>query len=66
MCYEIYNVPERNASMKSKNFDFGICTSYDVSGCSLKEYFNKGMQLLGKSNLITMLQIEANRSKNVE
>ena len=38
MCYEIYHVPERNASMKSKNFDFGICTSYDVSGCSLKEY----------------------------
>ena len=37
---------------ESKDFDFGICTSYDVSGCSLKEYtqnFNKGMQNLGKS-----------------
>ena len=30
---------------KQKNFDFGICTSDDVSGFSLKEYpknFNKG------------------------
>jgi len=31
----------RNASRKSKNFDFGICTSYDVSGCSVKEYYPK-------------------------
>ena len=53
MCYEIYHVPIRNASKKSKTFDFGICTSYDVSGCSLKEYpqnINKGMQNLSKSN----------------
>ena len=68
MCYKIYHVPYRNASKKSKNFDFGICT-YDVSGYSMKEYsqnFKKAMQNLGKSNLITMLQIEANRSKKVE
>ena len=40
---------------ESKNFDFGICTSCDVSGCSLNEYpqnFNKAMQNLGKSNLV--------------
>ena len=45
--------------IKSKNFDFGICKSYDV-------WMFHGMLNLGKSNLITMLQIEANRSKNVE
>ena len=36
-----------NASKKSKNFDIGICKSYNDSECSLKEYsqnFNKGMQ----------------------
>ena len=35
----------------------------------MKEYsqnFKKAMQNLGKSNLITMVHIEANRSKNVE
>ena len=37
---------------ENKNFDFGICTSYEVSGCFLKEYlqnFNKGIQNLDKS-----------------
>ena len=45
-------------------FDFGICTSYDVSGYSLKKYpknFNKGMQPLGKSKINNNA---ANRSKS--
>ena len=33
-------LPE-HLSCPSKNFDFGICTSFDVSGCSLKEYPEK-------------------------
>jgi len=70
MCYEIYHVPIRNASKKSKTFHFGIYASYDVSGCYLKEYpknINKGMQNTGTSKIfITMLQIEANGSKNVK
>ena len=51
---------QENASRKSK---IGICTSYDVSGCSLKKYtqnFNKGMQNLGES---TFNNNAANRSK---
>ena len=51
---------------KAKTFDFGICTSYDVSGCSLKEYpknFNKGMQNLRKSKFNNNA---ASRSKNVD
>ena len=66
MCYEIYHVPIRNASKKNKTFDFGICTSYDVSGCSLKEYpknFNKGMHNLGK---LKFNNNAANGSKNVK
>ena len=65
MCYEVYHVPIRNASKKSKTFNFA---SYDVSGCSLKEYpknINKGIQNLGKSKFNKILQIEANGSKNV-
>ena len=42
------HVPERNASKKSKNFEFGICISYDVNECSLKEY-PQNQQNLGKS-----------------
>ena len=63
MCYEIYHVPIRNASKKSKTFDIGICASYDVSGCSLKEYPQKHQQRhtnLGKSKFN---HNAANRSK---
>ena len=45
------NYSMSHIEMVKKNID--ICTSYDVSGCSLKEYpkasIKKGMQNLGKS-----------------
>jgi len=49
--------------MKSKKFDFGICTSYDVSEYSLKEYPQnfKRHANLGKSKFNNNA---ANRSKS--
>ena len=41
--------PIKKCLQEKQKFDFGICTSYGVSGCSLKEYpqnFNKGKQNL--------------------
>ena len=46
---------------KSKNFVFGNCTSYDVSGSSS----TKACKTLLNQNLIAMLQIEANQSKKM-
>jgi len=40
--------------------------SVDVPWRNTPQNFNKGMQNLGKSKFITLLQIEANTSKNDE
>jgi len=64
-----YTMSHKEMLPRKANFDFGICTSYDVSGCSLKEYpktSTKACKTSVNQNLITMLQIEANKSKNVE
>ena len=48
---------------------YKLLISYDVSGCSLKEYpksSTKASKALVNQNLITMLQIEAIRSKTIE